>query len=61
MYSALKVPVVEYAPYYVFGYLSPLVLLFMGATGWKMFYKDGEAGPADPAADGAPDATTTDD
>lgn len=40
MASALGVSVIEYAPYYFFGILSPLVLLLMGATGWGMFYKD---------------------
>lgn len=43
MASALGVPVLSYAPYYFFGFLSPLVLLVMVATGWKMFYKDSEA------------------
>lgn len=41
MASVLGVPVVQYAPYYFFGFISPLVLIFMGATGWKMFYKPG--------------------
>lgn len=40
MAGALGVPVLSYAPYYVFGFLSPLILVFMGATGWQMFYKD---------------------
>lgn len=40
MAAALGVPVIEYAPYYFFGFLSPLILLFMGATGWKIFYKE---------------------
>lgn len=59
MYSALGVPVVEYAPYYVFGFFSPLVLLFMGATGWKIYYKD--EGEAEPATSGSGDdaAATT--
>jgi Na+/H+ antiporter NhaC len=38
--SALGVPVVQYAPYYFFGFFAPLILLVMGATGWKIFYKD---------------------
>ncbi|MEF8771892.1 arginine/ornithine antiporter ArcD [Halodesulfurarchaeum sp.] len=41
MASVLGVPVIQYAPYYFFGFISPLVLIFMGATGWKMFYKPG--------------------
>jgi Na+/H+ antiporter NhaC len=40
MAGALGVPVLSYAPYYFFGILSPLVLIGMGATGWKMFYQD---------------------
>jgi len=41
MASVLGVPVIDYAPYYFFGFISPLVLIFMGLTGWKMFYKPG--------------------
>jgi NhaC family Na+:H+ antiporter len=58
MASVLGVPVVQYAPYYFFGFISPLVLVFMGATGWKMFYKPGsergdprERTTPEPAAD----------
>ncbi|WP_339105530.1 Na+/H+ antiporter NhaC [Haloterrigena salinisoli] len=40
MASALGVPVIEYAPYYFFGILSPLVLIAMGLTGWRIFYED---------------------
>ncbi len=40
MASALGVPVLSYAPYYFFGFLSPLVLLFMGVTGWQMVYTE---------------------
>ncbi len=36
MAGTLGVPTLEYAPYYFFGFLSPLVLLFMGVTGWQM-------------------------
>ena len=43
MASALGVPVLSYAPYYFFGFLSPLVLIFMGVTGWKIFYKEPES------------------
>ncbi|AOW80181.1 Na+/H+ antiporter NhaC [Halodesulfurarchaeum formicicum] len=42
MASALGVPVIQYAPYYFFGILSPLVLIFMGVTGWKMYYQEPE-------------------
>lgn len=52
MSQVLKVPVVEYAPYYFFGMLSPLVLIFMGVTGWKMFYiPESEREDAEPSAD----------
>ncbi|MFW5918710.1 MAG: Na+/H+ antiporter NhaC [Halanaeroarchaeum sp.] len=44
MAGALGVPVLSYAPYYIFGFLSPLILVVMGATGWKIFYKDESAG-----------------
>ncbi|AEH36232.1 arginine/ornithine antiporter ArcD [Halopiger xanaduensis] len=40
MASALDVPVLQYAPYYFFGILSPFVLIGMGLTGWGIFYKD---------------------
>jgi NhaC family Na+:H+ antiporter len=46
MASALGVPVIEYAPYYFFGLLSPVVLILMGATGWRVFYKEGPDGNA---------------
>ncbi|MFC4540568.1 Na+/H+ antiporter NhaC [Halosolutus amylolyticus] len=53
MASALGVPVIEYAPYYFFGILSPLVLIVMGATGWRIFYKE------HPAEESAPETATT--
>ncbi|MFB6224717.1 MAG: Na+/H+ antiporter NhaC [Haloarcula sp.] len=40
MAGTLGVPTLEYAPYYFFGFLSPLVLLLMGLTGWRIAYKD---------------------
>jgi Na+/H+ antiporter NhaC len=52
MAATLGVPVVKYAPFYLFGFLNPLVLLFMGATGWKIFYKDREE--TEPSAAGRP-------
>ncbi|AFK21301.1 Na+/H+ antiporter NhaC (plasmid) [Haloferax mediterranei ATCC 33500] len=42
MAGTLGVPTLEYAPYYFFGLLSPLVLIFMGMTGWQIMYKDQE-------------------
>ena len=40
MATTLGVPVLKYAPFYLFGLINPLVLLVMGATGWKIFYRD---------------------
>ncbi|WP_135665933.1 arginine/ornithine antiporter ArcD [Halorhabdus rudnickae] len=34
MAGVLDVPTVSYAPYYLLGFLSPLVLVVMGVTGW---------------------------
>lgn len=59
MAGTLGVSTLEYAPYYFFGFFSPLLLLFMGITGWQIVYKDrskssqttsseGEIGPAVP-------------
>lgn len=53
MASALGVPVLSYGPYYFFGFLSPLVLLFMGVTGWQIVYKDTEPEPEPSPAGGA--------
>ncbi|RBI63852.1 Na+/H+ antiporter NhaC [halophilic archaeon] len=36
MASALNVPTLEYFPFYFFGFLSPLVLMFIAATGWQL-------------------------
>ncbi|ELY96813.1 arginine/ornithine antiporter ArcD [Natrialba taiwanensis] len=41
MAGTLGVSTLEYAPYYFFGFLSPLVLLIMGLTGWQIVYKEG--------------------
>ncbi|MFB6086488.1 MAG: Na+/H+ antiporter NhaC family protein, partial [Halodesulfurarchaeum sp.] len=57
MASVLGVPVVQYAPYYFFGFVSPLVLIFMGATGWKMFYRPGSE-RGDPRRQSSPEPTT---
>ncbi|ELZ56335.1 MULTISPECIES: Na+/H+ antiporter NhaC [unclassified Haloferax] len=43
MAGTLGVGTLEYAPYYFFGLLSPLVLLLMGVTGWQITYQPGEA------------------
>ncbi|WP_458205128.1 arginine/ornithine antiporter ArcD [Haladaptatus sp. NG-SE-30] len=36
MAAALGVPTLQYAPYYFFGMLSPLVLFAIAATGWQL-------------------------
>ncbi len=36
---------VGYAPYYFFGILSPLVLVVMGITGWRITYQDEDTTP----------------
>jgi Na+/H+ antiporter NhaC len=47
MAGTLGVSTLAYAPYYFFGFLSPLVLLLMGVTGWQIEYEDrDEAGDA---------------
>lgn len=38
--GALGVPTLSYAPYYFFGFFSPLVLLLFGITGWQIEYED---------------------
>ncbi|HET7323600.1 MAG TPA: Na+/H+ antiporter NhaC family protein [Halococcus sp.] len=40
MTGTLGVSTLEYAPYYFFGFLSPLILLLMGVTGWQIEYED---------------------
>ena len=54
MTAVLGVPTLSYAPYYFFGFLSPLILFIMGITGWKITHRDpdttepaGEATPVD--------------
>ncbi|WP_158854774.1 Na+/H+ antiporter NhaC [Halorhabdus sp. CUG00001] len=49
MAGVLGVPTLEYAPYYLLGFLSPLVLIVMGLTGWQIRFQEhaGEsAGPS---------------
>lgn len=38
--GALGVSTLSYAPYYFFGFLSPLVLILLGVTGWQIDYED---------------------
>ncbi|TVT94939.1 Na+/H+ antiporter NhaC family protein, partial [Haloferax volcanii] len=59
MAGTLGVGTLEYAPYYFFGLLSPLVLLLMGVTGWQITYQPGEA-PGD-AGDRRGSPSSTDD
>ncbi|GAA0463251.1 Na+/H+ antiporter NhaC [Halococcus dombrowskii] len=53
MAGTLGVSTLSYAPYYFFGFLSPLVLVFMGLTGWQIAYKEGEAGETTPKSEGS--------
>jgi len=48
MAGVTGVPTLEYAPYYLFAFLSPLVLFVMAATGYSL--------NVTPAADRAPAA-----
>lgn len=50
MAGTLGVGTLQYAPYYFLGFLSPLVLLLMGVTGWNISYQEGDA-PADTEPD----------
>ncbi|ELZ97013.1 Na+/H+ antiporter [Haloferax mucosum ATCC BAA-1512] len=59
MAGTLGVGTLEYAPYYFFGILSPVVLLLMGLTGWQITYKAGAAPAGADAHSGS--ASTTDD
>lgn len=42
MAGVFGIGTLTYAPYYFFGFLSPLVLLFMGITGWQIAYQDSD-------------------
>ncbi|WP_101295473.1 arginine/ornithine antiporter ArcD [Halegenticoccus soli] len=42
MAGVLGVPTLQYAPYYFLGILSPLILVAMGLTGWRITRKDEE-------------------
>ncbi|EMA46424.1 Na+/H+ antiporter [Halococcus morrhuae DSM 1307] len=53
MAGTLGVSTLSYAPYYFFGFLSPLVLIVMGLTGWQIAYKEGEAGETTPKSEGS--------
>jgi Na+/H+ antiporter NhaC len=61
MAGTLGVSTLSYAPYYFFGFLSPLVLIFMGLTGWQIAYKEGEAGETTPKSEGSVPATPGED
>ncbi|WP_256683950.1 Na+/H+ antiporter NhaC [Halococcus qingdaonensis] len=53
MAGTLGVSTLSYAPYYFFGFLSPLVLIVMGLTGWQIAYKDGKTGETTPTSEGS--------
>ncbi|MGB9956499.1 Na+/H+ antiporter NhaC [Haloferax prahovense] len=59
MAGTLGVGTLEYAPYYFFGLLSPVVLLLMGVTGWQITYQPGAA--PDDAGDRPGSPSSTDD
>lgn len=42
--TTLGVPTLEHAPYYLLGWLDPLVALFCAFTGWGVFYTGGRRG-----------------
>ncbi|SFC61889.1 Na+:H+ antiporter, NhaC family [Halobiforma haloterrestris] len=42
MSAALGVPVLSYLPYFFVGLLSPILVVIMGFTGWKMYMKEPE-------------------
>ncbi|AFZ71939.1 arginine/ornithine antiporter ArcD [Natronobacterium gregoryi] len=54
MAAALGVPVVSYLPYFFVGLLSPILVVLMGFTGWKMYMKD----PEEPTEAGQPAEAT---
>jgi len=60
MAGVTGVPTLEYAPYYLFAFLSPLVLFAMAATGYSLDVTPTDAGVT-PAATTAGDAPATDD
>lgn len=52
MASALGVSTVAYAPYYIVGYLSPIVLVLMGITGWNIYRKEPTPADGEPTPEG---------
>ena len=62
MAGTLGVSTLSYAPYYFFGYISPLVLMVITATGWQIEYKGGDELASTSAEDGdTPSPTTVED
>lgn len=59
MAGVLGVPVVQYAPYYLLGFLAPTILIIMGVTGWRITYKN-EVEESSPSKS-VSSATTADD
>ncbi|KZN23632.1 arginine:ornithine antiporter [Haladaptatus sp. R4] len=46
MAAALGVPTLSYAPFYFFGFLSPIILFVMAATGWRIGSEDSSEKPS---------------
>ncbi|WP_423744583.1 Na+/H+ antiporter NhaC family protein (plasmid) [Haladaptatus sp. SPP-AMP-3] len=51
MAGALGVSTLSYAPYYLFGFLSPAILFVMALTGWRLETESSEKAGAVPSAD----------
>jgi NhaC family Na+:H+ antiporter len=54
MAGTLGVSTFQYAPYYFLGFLSPLILILMGVTGWQITYTETEADSQTPSNMAAP-------
>jgi Na+/H+ antiporter NhaC len=62
MAGTLGVPTLEYAPYYFFGFLSPLILLLIGITNWQIAYEDQDkSGDTESASGGVTSAAPSKD
>ena len=61
MAGVTGVPTLEYAPYYLFAFLSPLVLFAMAATGYSLHATPADAGVGSAATAATADSAATDD
>lgn len=61
MAATLGVPTLSYAPYYFFGYISPLILMVITALGWQIDYKDRDEPTSTPSTDESTPSTTVED